>query len=300
MDENSGWIPKGRGIRGWTGPVFFGSIDVASLPTQDNQGNLRLGADGGYWHWWRGTPRSRNTCSRLAAAGTANHGDGLLEREKKEFFGSIDVASLPRIIRETSGWGADGGYRVFQLYLRGGFEAIDQAFKNPPSSTEQVLHPEKYLAGDEPHSVELPDLASALGSTWELQDEGVLGELLIRIHLGTFLTAGQALAAARGWGGDGYSLLKDDQGRQLMAVGFSWDSTAEAEEFFQAYLGFVERKSQGQLELAETSESSRLWVGDGTSTYLAIDGGTTQLVIGSDLGTVKAVADIISVPTGGS
>ncbi len=224
----------------------------------------------------------------------------LLEEEIKEFAGSIDVAALPRITIETFGWEQTAGTEfAFQLYLEGGFKAIDQAFKSPPSSTEQVLHPEKYLAGDEPHSVALPYLASALGSPWELQDEGVLGELLTRIYLGTFLMAGRAGAAAAGWGGDWYRILKDDQERQLLAAAFSWDSAADADQFFQAYLDFVEGKSKGQWELAESSESSRLWVGQGTSTYLAIDGDTTRLVIGPDLGTVEAAAGIISVPTNG-
>ena len=224
----------------------------------------------------------------------------LLEEEIKEFAGPIDVAALPRITIETFGWEQTAGTEfAFQLYLEGGFKAIDQAFKSPPSSTEQVLYPEKYLAGDEPHSVALPYLASALGSPWELQDEGVLGELLTRIYRGTFLTAGRAGAAAAGWGGDWYRILKDDQERQLLAAAFSWDSAADADQFFQAYLDFVEGKSKGQWELAESSESSRLWVGQGTSTYLAIDGDTTRLVIGPDLGTVEAAAGIISVPTNG-
>ena len=131
----------------------------------------------------------------------------LLEEEIKEFAGSIDVAALPRITIETFGWEQTAGTEfAFQLYLEGGFKAIDQAFKSPPSSTEQVLHPEKYLAGDEPHSVALPYLASALGSPWELQDEGVLGELLTRIYLGTFLTAG------RGGGGMGRRLVSHSEG----------------------------------------------------------------------------------------
>ena len=111
----------------------------------------------------------------------------LLEGQIEEFLRSPAVAQLPRIIRETFGWEQTAGSEfVLWLYLKGGFGAIDEAYGNPPSSTEQVLHPEKYLAGEERHSVQLPDLASALGSPWALQDEGVLGELLTRIYLGTF------------------------------------------------------------------------------------------------------------------
>ncbi|MBV9947200.1 MAG: hypothetical protein JOZ69_10155 [Myxococcales bacterium] len=42
------------------------------------------------------------------------------------------------------------------LHRSGGFERIDAAFARPPRSTEQVLHVEKYLAGEQPVTVEWP------------------------------------------------------------------------------------------------------------------------------------------------
>jgi hypothetical protein len=46
-------------------------------------------------------------------------------------------------------------------------EDLDHAFKNPPTSSEQVLHPEKYWdeeQRDEPMEVRLPDFATALSA----------------------------------------------------------------------------------------------------------------------------------------
>ena len=61
---------------------------------------------------------------------------------------------------------------------------LDRAFRTPPSSTEQILHPEKYWdnsSRDLPREVDLPDLSSVLGDDWSLQASGVFGEMILAI-----------------------------------------------------------------------------------------------------------------------
>ena len=43
----------------------------------------------------------------------------------------------------------------------------DSIFDDPPASTEQILHPDKYLAHEAPRKVDLPDLRPALGPGWQ-------------------------------------------------------------------------------------------------------------------------------------
>ena len=101
-----------------------------------------------------------------------------LERMIDELSRSPEAASAPRIIRKTFGWEhAVGPQFVFRHYLEDGFETVNELYQHPPQSTEQVLHPEKYLEGEGPRTVSLPDLASALGDGWRQRDSGVLGEL---------------------------------------------------------------------------------------------------------------------------
>ena len=221
-----------------------------------------------------------------------------LERQSLEFSSSPEVVGAPRIISETFGWEHSiGPGFVFRLYLDGGFEAINRAFEDPPRSTEQVLHPEKYLEREVPHVVELPDLASTLGDPWQERDNGVLGELMIGIYLGTYLPEERAEAVAQGWGGDRYVLLNDDQDRLFIAMSFSWDSEADALEFFQAYFDFSIQKSKGQWELVEKDEGVRFWTGYDTSVYLAIEGDNTLVVIGPERTTVEAaLAEIPNFP----
>ena len=90
---------------------------------------------------------------------------------------------------------------VDRVFKTGGNAAITAAFHDPPVSTEQVLHPERYLSGDVPQPVSRP--LPPEGAT-EL-DTDVLGEA----GLALFVARGQpdvdALAAVRGWDGDRYT-----------------------------------------------------------------------------------------------
>ncbi len=217
-----------------------------------------------------------------------------VERRSEEFSTSPAATQAPRIIRETVGWEHGTGPEfVFRLYLEGGFEAINNAYQNVPQSTEQIIHTEKYLAGEEPHLVELPDLMSELGEEWQQRDTSVLGELLTTVYLATFLSQDQAETAAQGWGGDQYALFKDTDGRLLLALRNSWDTETDAQEFYDAYLDLVIEKSQEEWSQLETGDSRRLWTGDDISVFLTIEGPLTHLVIGPDLDTVQIVMPVI-------
>ena len=202
-----------------------------------------------------------------------------LDRAIEEFADSVQGA--PRIITEIFGWEhVAGAQLVFRLYLSGGFGAIDRAFASPPRSTEQVLHPEKYLASEEPVAVDRPPVGEALGAGWIERDSGVLGELRTKVYLDTFLGSDAAARATAGWGGDRYVLLKNGDGGLLIAVRFLWDTPTDAQEFFSAYQDFAAIKGQGQWQVYEQTDDLVVWSGDGTGVYLSLAGDETVLVIG--------------------
>ena len=117
---------------------------------------------------------------------------------------------------------------------------LDRAFRSPPESSEQILHPEKYWDNsrrDPPRKVTLPDLSSVLGRGWSLQTTGVLGELTLAIVAGadpidvTLTGVGQwTNDAAAGWGGDLWHLYEDGE-RSVALLGTLWDSEEDAVEF---------------------------------------------------------------------
>src|SRR5262249_45020627 len=59
---------------------------------------------------------------------------------------------------------SDGFNFVRQIYQTGGYAAVDAVFRDPPQSTAQVLHIDKYRNHVAPVEVDLPDLSQgALG-----------------------------------------------------------------------------------------------------------------------------------------
>ncbi|MCP4428849.1 MAG: hypothetical protein GY803_30555, partial [Chloroflexi bacterium] len=117
--------------------------------------------------------------------------------------GASFLDDAPSILRADLEFPYTAGLEfALTLYRQGGFAAIGDAWSNLPQSTEHILHPERYLAGDAPQIVTLPALTDTLGAGWRLLDEDTLGEFYLRQYLGQQLDADSAVAAAEGWGGD--------------------------------------------------------------------------------------------------
>ena len=134
-----------------------------------------------------------------------------------------------------------------------GTDAIEAAFANPPRSTEQVLHPEKYWDPaqiDEPVSVSIG--TDGLPSGWQPLREDTFGELGLALlskseeeRTGTdfdnpmsVVTLEYTNASAAGWGGDRYVLVGNDDARFLRVV-TTWDTERDAAEFFGGMRGQV-------------------------------------------------------------
>jgi hypothetical protein len=137
----------------------------------------------------------------------------------------------PAFLRETlvfpylAGLGFVGALRRDAPWSR-----IDEVWKNPPVSTEQVLHPEKYLAHERPITV-TPAALPSLGSRKELRRD-VLGELEWRILFGLRLPDEAAEKAAAGWGGDrlvAYADPASDAPPTVIDLS-AWDSETDARE----------------------------------------------------------------------
>jgi hypothetical protein len=152
--------------------------------------------------------------------------------------GSQELSEAPAYFRDSLLFSYFQGY-AFAVAVRqkGGQALLDHAFrKDPPRSTEQILHPEKWLGRrDDPVTFVWPDLTRELPGATRIA-EGDLGELGIKILLRDALgDAARATAAAEGWGGDRFAVysLKEKgkkEERRLLAWITEWDSEADAAE----------------------------------------------------------------------
>ncbi len=135
---------------------------------------------------------------------------------------------------------------VARLRSDGGWAAVDAAYGDIPASTEQILHPLKYLERDTPSSLALPAPGTALGETWSLVDEDTLGELQTAILLaalepgagfsnvtGTIDLPEPARNAAAGWDGDRYALWSDGV-QDVLLWRSVWDTPEDARAFSRA------------------------------------------------------------------
>jgi hypothetical protein len=156
--------------------------------------------------------------STLAAS--ADLGGGRLMRE------------APAYIRESLLFDYVAGLGfALEVRQKGGAALLDYAYaKDPPRSTEQILHPRKWYGDrDDPVEIALPEGEEGAAE----RASGELGELGIRILLTDAVgDPSTAAAAAAGWGGDRFvvSSLRDRRARRLVWLTV-WDSEGDAREF---------------------------------------------------------------------
>ncbi|MCI0652152.1 MAG: hypothetical protein L0Z55_09730 [Planctomycetes bacterium] len=192
-----------------------------------------------------------------------------------------------------------GGAFVLSLTNRDGTWApIDKAFAAPPTSTEQILHPEKYAAGnDPPLAADLGAVAARAGPAWKVAAANTVGEMgfeaLLRERLGE-----PAAEIAAGWGGDSYVVLEHEDGTLALVLRTTWDSEPDAASFADAW-----RKTQrirsaaaagaeppAAVEPLAAEHAARHGMRAGSALYLDHSGRDVLVIEGIDAATCAAVA----------
>jgi hypothetical protein len=131
-----------------------------------------------------------------------------------------------------------GAEFVGQLYASGGWDAVNAAYADLPASTEQILHPQKYIDGEAPVKVQGLDFWTALGLEQPDISDTTLGEAWISIWLqGLGVSQAAADVAADGWGGDHLTVVSDVSGNWVLGWRIAWDAPIESSEFETAYAG---------------------------------------------------------------
>jgi hypothetical protein len=156
--------------------------------------------------------------------------------------------------------------------------SVSKLFSDPPESTEQVLHPEKYTKRDYPQIIAHADLEKAL-TGWKLLDHNVMGEFMIRV-LFEELSGANPEASAAGWDGDRFWGFEN--GGKVMIVWFStWDTENDAKEFADAYADVLSKKYSGSTrdgEVITVSADEKCLVRCKGSDVLVIDGGNADVL----------------------
>ena len=154
------------------------------------------------------------------------------------------LAKAPNALKESLQFPYFYGAGFVQAVLKkGSWKTLDEAYTQLPASTEQIIHPEKYLAKEAPVKIELADLSSALGRDWKQIESDINGEFGYHLILVEYTPKAEARAAAAGWGGDRYATYEDKKTGDVMVAQFtSWDTAGDAEAFSDAYAARTEKR----------------------------------------------------------
>lgn len=164
------------------------------------------------------------------------------------------MEQIPQFMMETLLGVYLKGMGFVHQVVKQGWERGESMYTDPPRSTEQILHPEKWLLDrDDPVAIDLPDPAAAdVLEGWTQLDSNVIGEFQLRIIFNEFEMSDRSNALAAGWDGDRFAVF--ERGDELLLLFYTtWDSAAEAQEFAAGYEELIERKYAGGDEVTTVS-----------------------------------------------
>jgi hypothetical protein len=232
-----------------------------------------------------------------------NYGTAQDAAEIQEFYSNYESPvydSAPAFMREDFLFPYTAGNTFVQsLHTEGGWPSVNAAYENPPVTTEQILHPERY-PDDAPTPVELPALESELGERWREIDRGVMGEwytFLILAHgmdVQAQLEMAQAETATAGWEGDTYVVyFNQDTGQTVMVLQTVWESSGDAEEFMEAFVDYAEARFGAPVS---EQGGGTAWEDSSGRTEFHVDGETTTWILAPDQETAQTVAERVQNP----
>jgi hypothetical protein len=142
-----------------------------------------------------------------------------------------EIASVPAVLkRSVVAPYIDGVAFTHALRSAGGWAAVDAAWRDPPATTEQMLHPEKYRAREP--AEQLPTPVALSGGPDRVLYHDVLGEQSLRIVFEEWVPPSTASDAASGWAGDAVAVFANGD-RRAVAVHLRYDTEEQAIRGFE-------------------------------------------------------------------
>jgi hypothetical protein len=190
---------------------------------------------------------------------------------------------IPPYIQDSLEWSYTGGADFVRELRRvgDGWKLVNRALgEKPPASTEQILHPQKYVDFEPPVRVRIGELG--LGDGWKRSSRGTIGEYDTRALLELGVEGVRAADGATGWGGGSYEAWRNEaaadgcdedpcRAANVLVVRWAWDNPTEARQFEavlpQYLINGLDAKIAGPLR----------WSVDGGGAAVVVDSRTTTL-----------------------
>jgi hypothetical protein len=157
-----------------------------------------------------------------------------------------------------------GGARfVAEAWRRGGWTAVNQLYRDPPRSSQQIMQPELYFDHPSPPlRIELGGYQPLLRG-WNKVDDDTYGELLLKLILRRNLPPhAPAFAALPRWAGDRIITLKKGEQLTLLWLIAFRDEVA-AHEFADAYSRILDHLGRQSMPHGVATRTSAVFVAIG-------------------------------------
>jgi hypothetical protein len=214
------------------------------------------------------------------------------ERQQAATGGANDggaYAKAPRYLLDALLFPYEDGLPFVQARFKaGGFAEVDNAYRNPPTSTEQILHPELFAAGQGWTPPPLPDLVAATGCG--KVDTGTLGEFDMAELLDVQLSSTDAHNGAAGWNGDAYGVVRCGAALGL-ADRWQTDTPADANRLADA----LTKWSKGWSGSSKAPDADGRFSGpNGSGRIVHTTPSRVDLVLADDVATADRLARVLT------
>lgn len=176
--------------------------------------------------------RARDRDRSFAAKGIVDGIAALASGVRPAFVGGAPLVRFDKL--EDAGRLSAGKTLASQLRYLGGTPALATALRSFPSTTEQLLHVDKFLEREPALPVDLPAKIDGNG----LEAEETFGELDVRSLLRAFRVP-NAADVAGGWGGGRLGLYTSPLGQAVSVLALRWDTIEDAAEWREASARYV-------------------------------------------------------------
>jgi hypothetical protein len=165
------------------------------------------------------------------------------------------------------------------VFHRLGRNAFEEVFERPPQSTQQIMHPEAYVAKREVFLLKVPRLREQLGKDAdqfrEISD-GDLGEFDIAVLLREYTTDQEGRDEARHLKAAGFRLYEHKRDKfNVLFHQTDWDSPESARRFFEMYQRVLKGKWK-KLDAAPASAEAFTGTGDSGKFQVHLRGSSVQ------------------------
>jgi hypothetical protein len=193
-------------------------------------------------------------------------------------------SQAPLYIRESLTFPYTEGMR-FQdaVYRELGPAAFERVFRDPPRSTQHIMHPQTYLTGVMPMKPALPRLEESAGNEarhFRILADGDVGEFDYGVLLRQYIGETEGREAATHWRGGVYRLYEHKKEKYpVLAHSSQWDSPEAARTFFELYQRVLRAKWK-KLEIVSSTSGQVTGTGDNGRFSVRLDGVTVHSIEG--------------------